>query len=116
MLQSLLALNNMNGGNKLITTTHSPYLINYLTLVVKAEELREKVKTEDQKNDLKQIVPLNTMIGANSLSIYELDEMEGNIKSLETYEGLPSDDNRLNMMLDEGNELFAKFLEIQQQL
>ena len=116
MLQSLLALNNINIGNKLIMTTHSPYLINYLTLVVKAGELKEKIKTDNQKNDLEQIVPLNTIINADNLSIYELDEKSGSIKSLETYEGLPSDENSLNVMLDEGNELFAQLLEIQQQL
>jgi len=31
-------------------------------------------------------------------------------------EGLPSDENQLNMMLEEGNELFARLLEIEQQL
>jgi ABC-type ATPase involved in cell division len=112
MLRSLLALNNMNVGNKLIITTHSPYLINYLTLVVKAGELKQKIKTDNQKNDLDQIVPLNAIIDANNLSIYELNE-RGEIQSLETYDGLPSDENRLNMMLDNGNELFAKLLEIQ---
>jgi len=116
MLQSLLEFNNMNIDNKLIITTHSPYLINYLTLVVKAGELREKVKTDNQKNSLEQIVPLNTITNAENLSIYELDEDSGCIKSLETYEGLPSDENRLNIILDEGNELFAQLLEIQQQL
>ena len=116
MLQSLLALNNMNIGNKLIITTHSPYLINYLTLVVKAGELKEKIKTDNQKNDLEKIVPLNAIVNAKNLSIYELDDKSGCIKSLETYEGLPSDENWLNIMLDEGNELFAQLLEIQQQL
>jgi predicted ATPase len=116
MLQSLLKFNNMNDGNKLILTTHSPYLINYLTLVVKAGELKQQIKTGNQENDLERIVPLNTIIGAENLSIYELDEKDGYIKSLETYEGLPSDENRLNAMLDESNELFAQLLEIQQQL
>jgi predicted ATP-dependent endonuclease of OLD family len=116
MLQSLLALNNMNIGNKLIITTHSPYLINYLTLAVKAGELKEKIKTDNQKNDLEKIIPSNAIVNGKNLSIYELDEKSGYIKSLETYEGLPSDENRLNIMLDEGNELFAQLLEIQQQL
>jgi len=116
MLQSLLAFNNMNSGNKLIMTTHSPYLINYLTLVVKAGELSQKVKTNIQKKDLELIVPFKVIMNTKELSIYELDEKDGNIKSLETYDGLPSDENRLNMMLDEGNELFAQLLEIQQQL
>jgi predicted ATPase len=116
MLKKLLEFNNMNDGNKLILTTHSPYLINYLTLVVKAGELKKQIKTDNQKNDLEQIVPLNTIIDAEKLSIYELDEKNGYINSLEKYEGLPSDENRLNMILDEGNELLAQLLEIQQQL
>ncbi|GHT27771.1 hypothetical protein AGMMS49574_00800 [Bacteroidia bacterium] len=116
MLQSLLKLNNMNDGNKLILTTHSPYLINYLTLVVKAGELKNKIKTDAQKDELEKIVPLNTIIDSNDLSIYELDEQSGTINSLETFDGLPSDENRLNAMLDDGNELFANLLEIQQQL
>ncbi|MBK9482198.1 MAG: ATP-binding protein [Bacteroidetes bacterium] len=32
ILNSLLAVNNTTEANKLIMTTHSPYLINYLTL------------------------------------------------------------------------------------
>jgi len=117
MLQSLSALNNMNIDNKLIITTHSPYLINYLTLLVKAGELKHKIKTDHQKNDLKQIVPLNTTVDAKDLSIYELDEKDGCIRSLKMGdEGLPSDENQLNMMLEEGNELFARLLEIEQQL
>jgi hypothetical protein len=115
MLQSLLKFNNITNGNKLIITTHSPYLINYLTLVVKAGELKNKIKS-DKKNELEQIVPLNTIINAADLSIYELNETDGSILPLETFDGLPSDENRLNAMLDEGNELFAQLLEIQQQL
>jgi hypothetical protein len=116
MLESLLAINNMTPNNKLILTTHSPYLINYLTLVVKAGELKQQITTDRQKNELEQIVPLRSIIESSELSIYELDEKSGCIKPLETYEGLPSDENRLNVMLDESNELFAQLLEIQQQL
>ncbi|MDR2810854.1 MAG: ATP-binding protein [Tannerellaceae bacterium] len=116
MLQSLLEFNKMNNGNKLILTTHSPYLINYLTLAVKAGELKQQIKTNAQRNSLERIVPSEATIDAKDLSIYELDEQRGSIQPLKTYEGLPSDENRLNKMLDEGNELFAQLIEIQQQL
>jgi hypothetical protein len=106
----------MNNGNKLILTTHSPYLINYLTLAVKAGELKQQIKTNAQRNSLERIVPSEATIDAKDLSIYELDEQRGSIQPLKTYEGLPSDENRLNKMLDEGNELFAQLIEIQQQL
>ena len=49
MLFSLLDLNNINEGNKLIITTHSPYLINYLSLAVKAYSLKSKIKDEVKK-------------------------------------------------------------------
>jgi len=116
MLQSLLKLNNMNEGNKLILTTHSPYLINYLTLVVKASEVINQIKTVEQKNQLDGIVPLNSIIHSSALSVYELTETDGTIIPLETFDGLPSDENALNTMLDKGNELFAQLLELQQQL
>jgi hypothetical protein len=116
MLQSLLELNNMNIGNKLILTTHSPYLISYLTLLIKAGQLNSKIKTDDLKQKLENIVSLNSTINSGDLSIYELNEDNGTIHSLETYNGLPSDENKLNEKLDEGNELFTKLLEIQKQL
>lgn len=45
MLNSLTAFNNINRGNKLVMTTHSPYLINYLTIAVKAHLLKDRVRT-----------------------------------------------------------------------
>ena len=113
MLQSLLEFNNMNDGNNLILTTHSPYLINYLTLVTKAGELKKIIKAEKQ-NELQKIVSLESVVNIEDLSIYELEEESGVIKPLEVYYGLPSDDNKLNEKLDEGNELFAQLLEIEQ--
>ena len=116
MLQSLLEFNNMSIENRLILTTHSPYLISYLTLSVKAGFLKSKIQTDDLKSELERIVSLNSTINSDGLSIYELDEENGTIHSLETYNGLPSDANTLNEKLDESNELFAKLLEIQKQL
>ena len=116
MLYSLLEFNNMNKGNKLILTTHSPYLINYLTLAVKADFLKAKINGDTAKSKLNKIIPLKSTINVNDLAIYELDEYDGSIKKLETQNGLPSDTNELNEQLDETNELFAQLLEIQQHL
>ena len=120
MLNSLLALNNMNADNKLIITTHSPYLINYLTLSVKADSLIDKSLNYKGKDDFKtvisKIVPFNSIAKPKDLIIYELNEIDGTIKLLENYKGLPSDENYLNESLAESNELFAQLLEIQQAL
>ena len=116
MLKSLLEFNNLNTANKLILTTHSPFLINYLTIAVKGNTLKDKLKTEKQKVNLKSIVPLNATIFPNELAIYEFDEKTGTINKLESFNGLPSDENMLNEKLSEGNEIYAKLLEIQQSL
>ncbi len=122
ILNSLLKANNLNEGNKLILTTHSPYLINYLTLAVKAYEVFDKLMNfSDRKPEfylarLSKVVPHKSMTNHNNLIIYELNENDGTIKKLETFNGLPSDDNYLNVGLAESNELFAQLLEIQQAL
>jgi len=114
LLNSLLAYN--NGNNLLILTTHSPYLINYISLSVKADELKWKVKTDDLKNRLKAIVPLDSTINPKELVIYELNEMDGSIKKLGNFEGIPSDKNALNKSLGDGNLLFDSLLEIEEEL
>ncbi len=113
MLNSLLEINNKNESNKLIMTTHSPYLINYLTLAVKAEMVKLKLKTDESKKKLADIVPLEATLTAENLVIYELNEKDGTIKKLSDYKGLPSDDNYLNSGLEDSNELFAQLQEIE---
>lgn len=113
MLNSLVGFNNMSKGNKLVITTHSPYLINYLTLAVKGELVKAAAKTEEAKMKLNKIVPLHSTIKPDDLVIYELDEKEGVIKKLPDYKGLPSDENYLNSDLEYSNELFAQLQEIE---
>jgi len=116
MLNSLLEFNNMSEGNKLIITTHSPYLINYLTLAVKAGMVNTDILNLNSKNKLNNIVPLASTVKSDDLVIYELNEKDGTIKILPDYRGLPSDENYLNSGLEDSNELFAQILEIQQGL
>lgn len=115
ILQSLLEFNNMNNGNKLIITTHSPYIINYLTLVVKADELKRKICTEEIKNKIQKIVSLDATINSDNLAIYELDETDGTIIKLGNYKGLPSDENYLNDGLGKSNDLFVELLKLEDQ-
>ena len=116
MLNSLTAFNNINRGNKLVMTTHSPYLINYLTIAVKAHLLKDKVRTPELEKKFHDIIPKNSTIHPDDLVIYELNENDGTIIRLMDYNGLPSDENYLNQQLAESNELFAQLLEIQQAL
>lgn len=117
MMQSLLAFNNSLEANKLIITTHSPYLINGLTIAVKAGILKEKAASNDVAQQMiNAIYPIESSIMPNDIAIYEFNEESGSISLLETYQGLPSDDNFLNSMLEITNDKFADLLEIQQTL
>lgn len=113
ILHSLLEFNNLNPLNQLIITTHSPYLINDLTLCVKAQQLSARLNEEIDVAKLHAIVPQKSMVKPEDLTIYEMDEKTGTIHLLDSYDGLPSDENRLNEKLGESNELFAQLLDIQ---
>ena len=96
LLKSLLEFNNSNDKNKLIITTHSPYIINFLSISIQADYLKNKMKSnENLQEKLNAIIPLSSTIQSKEVSIYQLDEKEGVIVKLENYEGIPSDSNYL---------------------
>jgi predicted ATPase len=114
LLNSLLAFN--NGNNMLVMTTHSPYLLNFISLAVKADALKGKIEKEELKTRLNDIVPLSSSVNPKELVIYELDETNGTIKKLGNFEGIPSDKNFLNKSLGNANILFDSLLEIEEEL
>ncbi|KAA6341186.1 hypothetical protein EZS27_010992 [termite gut metagenome] len=121
MLQSLLKFNNMNPGNKLILTTHSPYMVNFLNIAIQGKYLKNKiieksVNTENLLSKLTKIVSENALIASNDVIVYQLDETDGSMKELNTFEGVLSDKNYLNNKLREGNQLFDALLEIEEEL
>ena len=120
MLQSLLKYNSMNKGNKLIMTTHSPYIINYLSIAIQGKYLESKIKKSSQRDkllsNLYNLIPQESLISADEVVVYQLDEKDGSIIKLETIEGIPSDKNYLNQTLEESNLLFDSLLEIEQEL
>jgi len=115
----LLEFANLTKGNGLILTTHSPYIINYLTLAIKAYNILQKLYDVPNnlilKEELETIVPEVSCISEEDAIVYELTEA-GEIKKLPTYDGLPSDENYLNISLAETNQLFDDLLEIEEQL
>lgn len=113
MLYKLLELNNKIDENQLIITTHSPYIIGYMTLAVKAMELYIKANKNEVRAQINNIVPQKSAISHNDLVIYELEETDGSIHKLDTYNGIPSSKNYLNSELSEKNELYAQLLDIE---
>jgi hypothetical protein len=124
MLTQLLEFNNRNKGNKLVLTSHSPYLVNYLSIAIQGQYLRDKIAQaqlatpdlEKKLGQLENIVPLSSIVPGDGVVIYQLDEKTGTIHRLPDPEGIPSDKNYLNDSLRHGNELFDQLLEIEQQL
>jgi hypothetical protein len=120
MLGSLLAFNNTNPGNKLIMTSHSPYLVNYLSIAIQGKELLDKVYSANKfdlfKGKIDNILPIESLVDASDVIVYQLDEKKGNLTRLDNPNGIPSDKNLLNMMLREGNQLFDSLLEIEEEL
>ncbi len=113
MLNSLLEFNNSVAENQLILTTHSPYIINYLMLAIKAAELKEKANGNAEiENRINEIVPLKSLIPLKDVVIYEVNN-DGTISELPQSYGLPSNENFLNNELGEANSLFSELMEIE---
>jgi hypothetical protein len=109
VLFDLLACMNRNESNSLLMTTHSPYMISWLTLAIKARALA--TAGVDDK-DIEAVVPRGAWLAGNDTAVYQLSE-KGEVEPLETYSGLPSDDNLLNGEITAGNELFSRLLDMQ---
>ena len=120
MLKSLLEFNTLNDGNKLIMTTHSPYIVNYLSIAIQGDYLIKKIEKSTNSYGLEEklgkVIPAGALIGKDDFAIYQLDESNGTISRLPNPTGIPSDNNYLNKSLRHGNEMFDSLLEIEQEL
>jgi len=118
ILFTLFEYANQYEGNGLILTTHSPYVINFLSLAIQAGTLLQKIKRTNRQEllpRLNEIVPEKSCVNAERVYIYQLTD-DGAINKLPDYEGIPSDQNFLNQFLLEGNHLFDQLLEIEEEL
>lgn len=79
--------------NQLLITTHSPYILSYLTLSAKAAELQKNKK--NPSDEIEKIVPIKSIVEGKKIAIYET-KIDGTIELLEPYYDLPSDENELN--------------------
>ena len=111
VLYHLLECFNRNPNNQLMITTHSPYIISYLTLCAKAYELKSKGINLEK---ISTLVPIESIVSGNTITIYETNE-DGRIELLKPYESLPSDENLLNKLMAKQNDLFNKLLEMEEE-
>lgn len=117
ILKSLLAFNSQGAHNRLVLTTHSPYIVNFLSLAIQGKHLHQQLK-EKKRDDLLaalyEIVPEEALLLADEVAIYQCNERDGSISELPCFDGIPSDRNMLNEWLRSGNELFDKLLELEE--
>jgi hypothetical protein len=120
VLQSLLQFNNQGKDNRLVLTTHSPYVVSYLTIAVQGKHLHDNIVKKERIDDLLpklgKVIPLHALVDADELVIYQADETDGTIVKLPVINGIPSDHNYLNESLREGNDLFDQLLELEEEL
>lgn len=112
VLYDLLALNNKLSGNEMVLTTHSPYIINYLSLAVKAGNMTAVIKNEEGKKAIAEIVPQDAQLRTEDLAIYEISA-EGEIKELGSHYGIPDDNNYLNNSLEDANDMYDRLMDIE---
>jgi predicted ATPase len=118
LLHSLLELNNLCPGNKLILTTHSPYIIGFLNIAIHGHDLAERARAANKQGweePLGRIVPVDAIVPNAGVAVYEM-EPAGRIHRLPSPEGILSGNNYLNAQLREGNRLFDALLELEETL
>lgn len=116
ILKSLLEFNNKTEKNKLIITTHSPYILNFLTIAMQSDRVKGKIKEQKDLEKLLEIIPINSCINSSDVMIYQMDEIDGSLSELPFSYGIPSDYNYLNNSLRKGNDLFDKLLDLEEEL
>lgn len=112
-LYELLRYTNETDSNRLLLTTHSPYIISYFTIAVKAWQLKQNLSDERLLERIYQIVPIQSMVSNDHLRIYELKDSTA--IPLGTEYGIPSDDNVLNNNLALTNEMMDVLFEIEEE-
>ena len=111
-LAFLLDAANSNASNKIVVTTHSPYILSFITLAAKAFELADK---NVPAKEIEKIVSRESWIDGNKCLVYQIEN--GQIKQLPTFDrGLPSDNNMLNLTLGESNDKFDQLLDLEEEV
>jgi energy-coupling factor transporter ATP-binding protein EcfA2 len=106
--------NNDKEDNHLILTTHSPYIIAYTTLSMKAFMIKEKVNGNiDLLKKIEEIVPIKSCVNPDLTGIYQIDD-KGVIVSIKSERGLILDNNFLNNSLSETDSVFDMLLDIEE--
>jgi predicted ATPase len=109
ILNVLLAERNRKEHNGLILTTHSPYILNDLSLAIKAQQVKNIAASKhDILDRLDRIVPIDSCTEARLVSIFQIND--GLVNKLEMCDDIPSDDNFLNKWMEDSNQKFDELI------
>lgn len=106
MIFDLLSNLSFSENNKLLLTTHSPYLLPYINSAVKASELIKK--NPEKRNEIEKLIPSVSHLQSEDVHVYELSD--GKITELKKVKNIASDENLLNKELEETNEYYRSLL------
>lgn len=111
VLNRLIAISNKKPESQLVLSTHSPYVVNHLILVAQAAELMKDDRIDPvARAKASLIVPSEATIPGEEIAIYEMSE--GSIKLIEPVDGMPSDENPMNRILQSFNAKYADLIEL----
>ena len=102
MIFDLLSNLSFSTNNKLLLTTHSPYLLPYINSAVKASELIKK--NPEKRKEIEKLIPSVSHLQSEDVHVYELSD--GKITELKKVKNIASDENLLNKELEETNEFY----------
>lgn len=102
--------------NRLILSTHSPFVVNEMVFAAKASQLydllRMRIGTTDAIKKVEQLYPMASAISEKNMSLYELDG-KGTIRRLPTEGGVISDANLINSALNDWSDHFDRMMEME---
>lgn len=81
-------------------------------LAIKAQQIESFTTHIEDKQKLDSIVPPLSRIAGNDVVVYQLT-LDGTIHILPTYDDMPSDENLLNLLLQQVNTKYSDLIEIQ---
>lgn len=114
-LFGLLSASNGRPDNRLLLTTHSPYIISYLNISLEAAKIYSSLNSDksaiEKKHRVSSICPQVSAVNAERVNTYEF-KSDGSVSELGKYDGVLQDANQLNNELDQLNSLFSDLLEI----
>ncbi len=112
LINAFIRVNN-KVDNHLILTTHSPYIIAYTTLAMKAFKVKSITDDESILKKVDNVIPLISTIDSNQAGVYQIDD-KGKIVSIISKKGLILDNNYLNNSLEKTNELFDELFDLEE--